>query len=522
MAIFTDRFTFTNPNFSSIANELDELTEDQIRAVSPELLLTVEMVRRHSILIQSVSIQEIYSAITQHADPEVALILASAKNSDGSFRYISESQVKQFMFRNETSSPTNSSQIFVDGIRRVSASLAAALLINSYAPAGQLQVEASSAILEKAFNELDRILSLPDMARSSATDNRSNDLSLRLFFTAEEIALDFPLTVEYFIAKSGRSTSWSTIATYPVSDVFYTKRIVADIADAINSETLQLVEGANIITSAVLSSQSGFYHLEFAPRRSVNGLSAEVVSIRFTYGSDISEPLPFRWGLDSNNLTSEWLNSVLLIPNGSRFSAAAAEAAQEQIELKRTVIYFKRDLNVPVSDLGKFRYRVSTSDTQEFESDIPREFSAIDANRPSDLGLLLLNSLIGNRNENYLIGVILRNDPLTSTDPMIAIELVAWSITNPHTWITFDLLEVPSDILTSIGDERGPVSEFSSLPKSLKIDSEFSRWFGRNNTLQVSKDAIPLLSKMPRSKMLDHVNDVSRSVSGFIYGEHFQ
>lgn len=517
MGAFNDRFTINDPAFLPLVDSLDELTSDQLAQASPELSLMAAMVRRHSILIRSVPLSEIYAAITLHADPEISLVIAAAKSSEGSFRYTTEAAIKRFMFRPLDAVNTDSS-IFVDGLRRVSAALAAALLVNSYAAAGQLQVEASAAIAEKAFSDLDRILATPDVTGRSNTAADTPDQTAKLYFSSEEIDLDFPLTLEYYVPRISGSTAWSTVQTYPEGSILLTKRIVSDLANAINAETLRLSDSANLLASAVLSAQPGFYSLEFAPRRAISGLSAEVVSIRFIYGDDATEPLPFRWGITLDALTTEWLNSLLLVPNRARYTTASETQRLEGAALNRTVLYLQQDSALTPPPSAKFSYRVSTSNTAEYTAEVFFTPTDTASERASQIAMLLLNSLLANRDANYLVGVILRNDSPSTPNPVVAVELVAWSITNPQTWITLDILETPADILTSVGDEQTPISEFSSLPKSLKVDSEFSRWFGRAAALQTTQNASPVLSKMSRSRMLDHVNDVSKVVSGFSYG----
>lgn len=493
---FDDRFTYSNPSLAAV--NVDTLSDAQLESLSPELKEMTAMVRRHSVLLRKKTASEIYNTITEHADPQIALVLAAAKDKKGVRIFPNLTVVKQLMF----GPPDNSSEIFlsedfnifVQGIRRVSAALAASTLIGQLA---QLPEQAQhSIVLEKqALSDLDRIISVPDLEALTKTNTATNsDDDQAFFIEVKELNLNSTIRVEVYLS-SALSSGWTLVNNY--TGELNTSSIAVDLADAINSETLVAKE-SNILAAPILAYKSGLHALRFSARTRSADVATEVIIARITHLKDgVQEPLPFKWGVEATYLNYESVNSALIaVSQGKVTTATSANAKANASAQEPIVLYFKRTTVTETGEVydykaslvpqavwstGRLSFRISPTVTTETTVAVPRLFDpsaaeqlALDNQRPAQVALLLLNELFKSKAQTRALGALIRNDDPTSINPLVGLELVAFSVTNPETWLVLDLLEVPADILVAVGDLKGPITPFSNKPRSVRVESKYA------------------------------------------------
>lgn len=514
MTAFNDRFTFDNPVFASIVSNLDNATDDQL-AQSKELLTIASMVRRHSILIRSAELKEIYEIITTHSDPEIALILASAKNPDGTFKYASENAVKQFMFGSaESTVPgyiNSTNNIFRDGIRRITAAFAASLLVNKLGIV-EKQADIAEYIHKIGEQELDRILSLPDRLTSSQSP-AAEEQSASLYFEPTEFVAETDLVMEFFMPDGSVLAVWQPAATFLAGTTVSTKQIALVLADVINRYTLNTANNANIIGALSLNGKQSYYSIDFSIRSLSVGLASELLSVRFTYGTSGVDKVPFNWGYFLNNLGKEPLNSSLFLVKNAKESKLLSSSLDPSSQ--RYVIYFRnKNPLISSNSSNKLVYRLSATEDTLHSVELPA--GTLDANRFSQTGLMFLNDLHQYRDESRLLGAIVRNDSRL-TDSFTAVELICWSITNPETKLVLDILEVPSNVEIALGDLTGPISQFTSNALSVVCTATYKHFYPLG-TLGTGKDSLqPSVIKMARSKLSERIIEESRAVNGAWY-----
>ena len=279
--------------------DVDNLTDEQL-LLNDEIVTMVNMVRRISVVIKKAKIKEIVEVITTHSDPEIGLIISAAKNKDATYMFATDEQVRDLMFA--------STNRFQDGIRRVSAALAASVLIQALATLPE-QREHAEVVIKRAIEELDRLLSLPDIATAvSAANNGENDNSdqriVRLFFEKAEFSIPSNTFLRCNIYLSG----YSEIDIY----FFYkttTRRILEVISDRINLA----ITASSLVCAPQLSYKPEIYALEFYLKKQVYGLLSEVITINFEYlKTSLSVPAAYSQSFTAASLIS----GVLTITHG--------------------------------------------------------------------------------------------------------------------------------------------------------------------------------------------------------------
>ena len=520
---FGDRFTILDDSFKSITANLEFTTNEQL-ALSKELKMMADMVRRHSILLKSVELKEVYEIITEHSDPEIALILASAKNPDGLYRFPTEDVIKQFMFGDTASirpqliNPINN--IFREGIRRVSAAFAASLLVLKYGIVDK-QLDIATSIYAIGEKELDRIIHLPDKLTSPNAAAQENDTAT-LYFEPYSFTTTSLLSVYFFLPNSINASSWKLVNSYPIGTVVNTKLLTIAITDAINRYTLNQANNTNIIGALSLNGLQGLYTIGFGLRYITNGVESELISIKFEYGLSKTDTVPFKWGWLASLLGYEPINSSLLIvknPKDSKLVSAKVDPSAF-----RQVLYFKNsELSAPATVQtapiipaalldNTLTYRLSVTEDIIHSVSIPNDTPLL--NRHDVLALTLINDLHKYKDESRLLGAIIRNDPLTENTPLTAVELVSWSVTNPETRLVLDILSVPDNIEIALGDVVQPITQFSSLPMSLVIESAYKRAFPFGTSGAGGSNQQPYIIKMKPSKLLDDLKQIDLLING--------
>jgi hypothetical protein len=124
---------------------------------------------------------------------------------------------------------------------------------------------------------------------------------------------------------------------------------------------------------------------------------------------------------------------------------------------------------------------------------------------------LLLDALFKDKSMVRALGALVRDDDPGEDNPLAAIELVAFSVTNPEVWIILDLLEVPADIETATGTLQLVISSFSNRSKSVRVQSKYStETWTQSLQLQAQGTVSPLLPKLPAAHFLQAINDKTR------------
>jgi hypothetical protein len=299
------------------------------------------------------------------------------------------------------------------------------------------------------------------------------------------------LKAEFFMASSA-SSSWQTIGTY--SGKFSTASVVADLADAINTYTLTQ-QTSNIIASPVLADSSQLYKIDFQARERNALVAAEVISVRFNYLDNPHEELPFKWGTSTSGLNNQFLNSVLLtVQQGKAITTAITSS--KRTDNAPIVLYFKRapiDSNGNVLDWkgtiipqgtwgaqANLTFRISPTMSENKTVSVPYNTDSLlanqtklDAVRPNQVAELLLESLFQIKGETLALGALIRNDYPDNSGALVAIELIAFSVTNPQAWMILDLVELPVDVQVAVGNLTTPLTPFSSKPRSIRVESKF-------------------------------------------------
>ena len=480
---FSDRFTYDLPNPPS-DDAILAMSEAQLYALMPRLKEMVEMVRRHSVLLRKKTAAEIYFVITDHADPSIGLRLAAARDKRGNPLFPDIDTIKRIMYGpSDTDSRFSGDlNIFVSGIKGISATLAAAVLIGQLAQIREQEIHAR-ALEKRAYEELDRLLQVPELENLAAGPATPSSSNARFYFEATELNLQQPLQAEVYLPALAGNSAWYSVGTY--SGQVSVAQIVADLADTINSLTLSS-NYSNLLAAPVLASphntQTRLHHIEFSSRYRDAVIAAEVVTVRLRLQS--GGQLPFSWGVHERYLAKEEVNSVLVAVQATRASSVALGLWSEDTE--PTVLWFRRapidpttglilSPNGPIPDSAwqnaQLSFRVSP--TMDSERTVSFTYTGLPAERPGAFALTLINELFAIKGSSRALGALIRNDSPTARSPLTAVELVAFTVTNPQTWLVLDLLQLPPDIEVAVGNTRQPLTPFSSRPRSVRVPSRY-------------------------------------------------
>lgn len=502
---FSDRFTILYTGLDLAT--LDTIPEAQFQSNFSELANFVAIVKRHSVLLKNKTRSEIYSAIVDHADPKIGLILAAARDRNTGQIFPSTAIVKEFMFGVTTTEQQpsyvqfNERAVFMDGIKRVSCALAASLLIGQLAQVPEQQTH--SVYLEgQALADLDRILQVPELVGAiPTTDDTRNqdDVNIRSFyFTPGNYPINVPVTLEVFISGS---PAWIQVATY--TDNINTAQVAADLADNVNTLTLTS-STSNLVAAPVLAAEFNLHRVDFNSRKRDLTISTELISIRFVSTNTSFFKTPFTWGIDTRDLKEYTYNSLILTVLLGRISTIADSSATDNANLN--VLYFRTIDGAPVG-VSTFTYRISPT----MDADTTVTFVNTAQGREADISTALLNDLFETKSANRVLAGIVQNDPNTATTVYSGIYLVAYTVSTAITEYILDLMTIPSDIEVALGNRLGPITSFSNKPRSITVptiyDSELAR-SGNAPLLEEEKAAgIGLVEAKPAS-IVQKIKDI--------------
>lgn len=539
---FADRFIYGS---SVTLNQINSLsTDDDLKALLPSLEPYISQVKSHSVLLQGArfTYRYIYDICTLDSDARIALIIAAAKDLNNNPMFPNLEIVKELMFGPTLSNLTiydkDEYNIFVDGIRRVSAALTASKLVNQLAQIDE-QFKHAIAIEKQALADMDRLIKLNSIKTlSSGVSSAAESFTASLYFEIKDFNLAaneslkcevYIPTVDYdnlFTRKTSNVSSWVT--SFTLSNGSYnTSDIVALASDTINSITLNNRSG-NILAAPMLSNVNSRHEIKFDARLKSDVLAAEIVSIRFTYMDTISNAvitLPFRWGNNSTLISTGKINSVLLaVQNGKVASTTASSSTQTPV-----VLYIKRgpldNLNQPVDWEGtllptstynptsKLTFRLSTNMEESVTANVPYIVSTnqlhTDKERPAQLADIIINELFKVKSHTRTLGTLFRSDSPDHIYPMSAIELICFTARNPETWTILDILEIPPDIYIATGDLKGPITPFSNNPRSIRVNTLFvsNKILSGNAGVNSGESSSPGFISFKKPKVLSNIND---------------
>jgi hypothetical protein len=446
------------------------------------------------------------------SDPRIALILAAARKLDNTALFPNMEIIKEIMFgptsTNLTIFDKDEYNIFVDGIRRVSAAITAAKLINQLAQIPE-QFKHGEALLKSALADLDRLIklnSISSITASATAAEKDPTFSASIYFDDINFLLNSTETLicEVYLPSLPTGdlilpTVWAPVVNI-TNGSFNTADLVATISDGINSITLTQVV-ANILAAPILGNALNNNQIKFEARNKSATLAAELISIRFRYldsnnlDNISTNPLPFKWGVVESNLTTNKVQSVLLaIQNGKIASTAASLSTANYVPI---VLYIKRaplnNLNEPLdanglvidpstyTSLSKLDLRVSTRSDEIESIDVPYitdplanpiTQALLDKKRPAQVADLIINALFNIKSDTRTLGTLYRSDD-TGIELISAIELIAFTAMNPETWSLLDILKIPPDILIATGNLTTPITPFSNNPRAIRVATKF-------------------------------------------------
>lgn len=540
---FADRFIYGS---TITLSQIDTLTTDQeLKDLLPTLDSYISQVKSHSVLLNSTrfTYRYIYDICTLDSDARISLIIAAAKDLNNNPMFPNLEIVKELMFGPTTTNLTiydkDEYNIFVDGIRRVSAALTASKLVNQLATIDE-QFKHASAIEKQALADMDRLIKLNSIKTiSSGVSSAAEAYVASLYFEIKDFTLDvneslkcevYMPAVDYdnlFTRKTSQTSSWVTSFTLIGGD-YNTSDIVSLASDTINSMTLNN-RSTNILAAPMLSNINSRHEIKFDARLKSDVLAAEIVSIRFTYVDTLTNTtitLPFRWGNNSTLISTGKINSVLLaIQNGKVASTTTTTNASQT----PVVLYIKRGplntLNQPLDWEGnilptstynptsKLTFRLSTNMEDSVTVNVPYIISTnqlhTDKERPAQLADLIINELFKVKSSTRTLGTLFRSDSPDYTDPMSAIELICFTARNPETWTILDILEIPPDIYIATGDLKGPVTPFSNNPRSIRVNTLFvsNKILTGNAGVNSGESSSPGFISFKKPKVLSNIND---------------
>lgn len=511
LTTFSDRFIYAS---SSLTKPIVDAftTNQEFTDNIPNFGEYVELVQTHSVLLKRFEYKVIYNMCVNESDPRIALILAAARKLDNTALFPNMEIIKEIMFgptsTNLTIFDKDEYNIFVDGIRRVSAAITAAKLINQLAQIPE-QFKHGEALLKSALADLDRLIKLNSISTITASGiavEKDPTYAASIYFDNANFLLGSTETLvcEVYLPSLPVGDLILPTIWVPVMNLtngsFSTADVVATVSDGINSITLTQVV-ANILAAPILGNTLNNHQIKFEARNKSATLAAELVSIRFKYLDSTNtdnlsiKPLPFKWGVIETNLTTNKVQSVLLaIQNGKITSTAASLSTANYVPI---VLYIKRaplnSLNEPLDANGlvinqstytlgsKLDLRVSTKVDEIQSIDVPYIVdplgntvtqALLDKKRPAQVADLIINALFNIKSDTRTLGTLYRSDD-TGTELISAIELIAFTATNPETWSLLDVLKIPSDILIATGNLTTPITPFSNNPRAIRVATKF-------------------------------------------------
>lgn len=527
---FRDRFSYPESqgiDSSTTEEQAESLTEEQIITRLP-LFKMVEMVRRASVLLRRRTALEIFKIITNEADPRIALILAAAKRKDNTFLFQGLGHVREVMFA-DPDRPNSSGQLnqtlFSDGIRRVSASLTASVLIGQLAQVPE-QAEHAKVLEDQALKDLDRICTTYEMSASQSTSSESEEtFDSGFIFNSGSITLSSSQTLECSWYASHLLNTWIISKTYGAGTVT-AAQIVSDFADSINSISVRY-ENEGLVAAPQLSGFANQFYsqvhlLSFYPRANMPGVLAYSLNLKVDLKENgiSTNTSPFKWGTYINSLTTNSVNGlvillknnkastinttddnagqpvVLYIRNKAKWVAGGATPTTTS-KIKIRVQFWSPTEIDPTTDFTEIEFNRITSNSKQLE---------LDNSRHSQAAAAILKEITITRNYSGMSAAIIKNDPTDFAVPEAAIELLAWTLSRFNTYVILDVLEMPEDLEIATGDLMSAHSSYSNNPKSIRVSAKTIPGGALLNNSSYTQP--PLISSTPRrSPILQNIED---------------
>lgn len=502
---FEDRFSYPDPNgpIPGVSKEdAENLSEEDLLSLNPSLTEMIKMIKGRSVLLSSASAYEIFMVITTQVDPEIAGLLASEKSRlDNQYLIGGEGAIKEIMFadpgRPGRTNYTNRS-IFAGMIRQACVYMSASILIGKYSQIAE-QAEHAKNLYKYGLDKIDRVVKTWDLSANNAQSekDKEQDIPGTFFFEPGEYVIPTEKELHVEWQSPSLSTGWAQVGTY--TGTVETWQIVNDLSDSINSEGLYN-PNSTLLASAVLSGpyivnpsspNSIQYHaLEFYPRRPEPRIVAYSINIRVqivlkTGQVDTSPDFkigraPFIWGTIGESLNDYSVNGAIILIRYNKLQGPRSIAEYYE----PFVLYIRSKEGATIPGQSKLVYRVQpwnpniavdaegdpiTSielEVNRLTDSDPAKQAELDANRFSQIAVLLTNSLASLNLTTGVAGALIRNDPITVPDACAGIELVSWSNRSYAHAILLDILELPDDIELAIGDRGRPTTYFSNKPRS--------------------------------------------------------
>lgn len=544
---FEDRFSYPDPNgvAPGVSKQTaEQLSDAELLEISPELSEMVSMVRYHSVLLQQTSALEIFKIITTSSDPQIALYLAAAKskkNNEPLFGGLEA--VKELMFADSRPGGTSytNRNLLSDGLRRVSAALTASIIIGQLAQLVE-QREHSKLVREDAIRDLERIVATWELSddRDSQTKKDEEEIPSAFFFEPKTFTVpaEKRLIVEW--QSPSISAGWAPVGEY--SSSVETWQIVNDLANAINSQATFNPDNLFLaapelsgpyFTNRINLTPTQYHCLNFYPRKPQSGVVAYSINIRVTVAlvegqtdtSSVAFPVgrsPFIWGTQGDSLNNYSVNGSIIIIRYNR--AQAASLINEAYN--PFVLYFRKKEGAITPDNAVLSYSVQPWQrlnqqgldeeeiTQKVTLNIDRLISddqeTADAERFSRVAEMLAESMTVDLTETYVATAIIHNEPLTTSSPHAAIELVPWARQRVISAIVLNILELPSDIEIATGNRAGPISTFASKPMSIMVNNPFTD----NASLIVHKKEQSFISERKKPSFWTAIKDEAKTING--------
>lgn len=528
---FRDRFSYPAPqgiDSSTTEEQAENLTEDQIITRLP-LFKMVEIVRRASVLLRRRTALEIFKIITNEADPRIALILAAAKRKDNTFLFQGLGHVREVMFA-DPDRPNSSGQLnqtlFSDGIRRVSASLTASILIGQLAQVPE-QAEHAKVLEDQALKDLDRICTTYEMSVSQSTSSEPEEtFDSGFIFNSGSINLSSTQTLECSWYASHLLNTWIISRNYNAGTTVTAAQIVSDFSDSINSISVRY-ENEGLVAAPQLSGFANQFYsqvhlLSFYPRANMPSVLAYSLNLKIDLkNNNIStNTSPFKWGTHINSLTTNSVNGLVILLRNNKTSTinttddnvgqpvvlyirnkakwvigGATPPATSKIKIR---VQFWSPTEVdPTTDFTEIEFNRIISNAKQLE---------LDNSRHSQAAAVILKEITITRNYSGISAAIIKNDPTDFAIPEASIELLAWTLSRLNTYVILDILEMPEDLEIATGDLMGAQSSYSNNPKSIRVSAKtISGGAFLNNS---SYTQPPLISSTPRrSPIIQNIED---------------
>jgi hypothetical protein len=572
---FQNRFSYPQPSGvtpSIGVDALEDLTEEELEQVAPDLAEMAQMVREYSVLLSRTTTSDIFKIITRQADPQIAARLAAAKDRNTNTSLFSGlDAIQTIMFNDEsrvTGTPSTylNSRLFSDGMRRVSAALSAAILL---ARLPEVQREYAKQIRDDAYKDLELIVETYLLSPATAAANETKKPDNPVAFYFEPLDFDVPagevLCLEWY--SPSFTTEWVAIQQY--AGAVSTWNIVSDLADAINQYTSQDLDSALLAVAELGSVEhrgEGYHSLSFYPRFTIAGVIGHSINVRIqsrpvatpnkpdiVLGNTQNDPAssdygltPFKWGITLDGIRNFPVNGAIVVVSGAR--AATISPNQADTDYVPTVLWFRNktrfttttdpDTSVvtvspsdPPEDSLTFRYRLQPwqpntsfqdNELETIEEQFERLYNydsvieqvELDNSRYSQIAVQLMNGMARINLKTRASGAVIRNDPTTVPTPMAALELVAWGISRSIHYIILDLLDIPKDIEVATGDLIAPRTNFSDKPRSVRVMVKNMYNLTGNLDLDAPRDDIKVVAKQqyqPWRDILDEAANVQQS-----------